>query len=67
MVGNAEKSSGRSMNRVIVKMRIASPKDIDRPMSKTHDGMGSIIITMIAIKAKAMNTVEEGIILALSI
>ena len=51
IVGNAEKSRGRSMNNVTVKIRIASAKEAASPISRTHAGMGRIIMTMIAINA----------------
>lgn len=53
MVGNEEKSNGRSMNNVIVKIRIASAKDAASPTSKTQDGMGKIIIKITDISATA--------------
>ena len=56
-VGKAEKSRGRSMNRVTVKISIASAKEAARPMSKIHAGIGRIIMTMIAISAMASSTV----------
>ena len=56
-VGNAEKSNGRSINKVTVKIRMASAKDVASPTSSTHAGMGRIIMTMIAINASANNTV----------
>ena len=43
IVGNDEKSSGFSINNVIENIRIASPKEADKPTSKTHDGTGKII------------------------
>ena len=57
IVGKDEKSSGRSMNSVTVKIRIASAKEAARPISSTHDGTGRIIMTMIAISASASSTV----------
>ena len=56
-VGNAEKSNGRSINNVTVKIRMASPKDAANPTSRTQAGIGKIIITMIAISASASNMV----------
>ena len=52
-VGNTENSNGRSMNKVTVNIRMASPNEAASPMSKTHAGMGKIIMTMIAISASA--------------
>ena len=57
IVGNAEKSSGRSMNNVTVNINRARPNDVANPMSKTHAGIGKIIMTMIAISAKASRIV----------
>ena len=57
IVGKDEKSSGLSMNSVMVKIRIARPKEAARPTSSTQDGIGRIIITMIAINASASSTV----------
>ena len=57
IVGNAEKSSGRSMNKVTVKIRMASAKDAARPVSRIHAGIGKIIMTMIAINATARRIV----------
>jgi len=57
IVGKAEKSSGRSMNRTTVKIRIATANEAASPMSSTQAGIGRIIITMIAISATAMKTV----------
>ena len=57
MVGKAEKSSGRWMNSVTVNIRIASANEAARPMSSTQAGIGSTIITMIAISATASRTV----------
>ena len=56
MVGKAEKSSGRSMNNVTVKISIARPNEAASPTSKTHAGTGNIIMTMTAIKARASKT-----------
>ena len=57
MVGKAEKSSGRSMKRVTVKIRIATAKEAARPMSSTQAGIGRIIMTMTAINARARRMV----------
>ena len=57
IVGNAEKSRGRSMKSVIVKIRIASAKEAARPISRTQAGIGRIIITMTAMSASASSTV----------
>src|SRR6056297_3728615 len=57
IVGKDEKSSGRSMNRVTVKIRIASAKEAASPISSTQDGTGRIIMAMIAISASARSTV----------
>ena len=57
MVGKAEKSNGRSMNSVTVKIRMASAKDAASPISSTQAGIGRIIITMIAISAIAIRMV----------
>ena len=56
-VGNDEKSSGRSMKSVTVKIRIARPKDAASPTSTMKLGTGRIIITMIAISASAKRIV----------
>ena len=56
-VGNEEKSSGRSMNRVTVNIKIARAKEAAKPTSNTHAGIGKIIITMIAINAIDNKTV----------
>ena len=56
-VGNAEKSSGRSTNKVTVKIRMAKENEAARPMSRTHAGIGRIIMTMTAIKAIVSTTV----------
>ena len=53
IVGKAEKSSGRSMNKVTVKIRIARAKEVARPMSRIQEGTGRIIIAMTAISASA--------------
>ncbi len=57
IVGKAEKSSGRWMNSVMVKIRIASANDAARPMSSTHAGIGSTIMAITAISAMASSTV----------
>jgi hypothetical protein len=57
IVGNAEKSNGRFRNKVTVKIKIAIAKDAAKPISSTQDGIGKIIITMIAISASASKTV----------
>ena len=57
MVGKAEKSSGRSMNSVTVKIRIARANEIERPRSSIQAGIGRTIMTMIAISANASRTV----------
>ena len=57
IVGNAEKSSGRWMKSVIVKIRIASAKDAASPRSSTQAGIGRTIIAMTAISAIARSTV----------
>ena len=57
MVGKAEKSSGRSMNSVTVKIRIASAKETANPMSRSQAGIGRTIMTMTAISASASITV----------
>ncbi len=56
-VGKAEKSSGRWMKSVMVKIRIASAKEQASPMSSTHEGIGSTIMAMTAISAIASSTV----------
>jgi hypothetical protein len=56
-VGKAEKSSGRLMKWVMVKIRIAIENDPASPRSSTQAGIGSTIITMIAISAMARSTV----------
>jgi len=57
IVGNEEKSSGLEMNNVTVKIRIATANDAASPTSRTHAGIGKIIMTMIAISAIANRTV----------
>ena len=57
IVGKAEKSSGRWMNSVMVKIRIASANDAASPMSSTHAGIGSTIMAITAISAIASSTV----------
>lgn len=57
IVGKEEKSNGRSMKRVVEKMRIANAKDNANPASSTHEGIGRIIMIMIAINAIARSTV----------
>ena len=57
IVGKDEKSSGRSINSVIVRIRIAKAKDAVRPISTTHAGAGSTIMTMTTINAMASMTV----------
>ncbi|WP_299047978.1 hypothetical protein [uncultured Tateyamaria sp.] len=49
------------MKSVIVKIRMASANDAASPMSKTHAGIGRIIITMMAISATASMTVGLNI------
>jgi hypothetical protein len=56
-VGKAEKSSGRSMNKVTVKMRIARPNEAAKPRSRMNDGTGRIIMMMTAIRASAKRIV----------
>ena len=56
-VGKDEKSSGRSMKSVTVKIRIAKAKEAARPISRTQAGIGKIIITMIAMSASASRIV----------
>ena len=57
IVGKAEKSRGREIKSVTVKIKMANPKDMARPMSKTQAGIGRIIMTITAIKAIARRTV----------
>ena len=57
IVGNAEKSNGRSINRVTVSIKIAKAKDRAKPKSKIKAGTGNIIIMMTAIMAKASRIV----------
>ncbi|WP_232367681.1 hypothetical protein [Tritonibacter horizontis] len=45
------------MNSVIVKIRIASAKEVARPTSNTQAGIGKIIMTMIAMSAMASSMV----------
>ena len=45
------------MNSVLVKIRIASPKEAARPTSSTQAGIGRIIITITASSASAISTV----------
>jgi hypothetical protein len=52
IVGKEEKSNGLSTKSVIVKIKIARPNEIARPMSKMNAGIGKIIITMTAMSAK---------------
>ncbi len=56
-VGNAEKSNGRSIKRVTVKIKIASPNDAARPKSRMNDGTGRIIIKITVINASAKRIV----------
>ena len=56
-LGKAEKSSGLSMKSVTVKTSIANANETVRPRSRMIAGIGKIIITMIAISAKASRTV----------
>lgn len=56
-VGKDENSNGRSTNRVMVKIKIANPKENANPTSKTYAGIGRIIIKITAISAKANNNV----------
>ncbi len=60
IVGKDEKSSGRSMNRVSVKIKMARAKEVARPTSNTQAGMGRIIMTMTVISARASRTVGEN-------
>ena len=57
MVGKALKSSGRSMNSVTVKIRIASAKDTASPISSSHEGIGRTIMMITAMSASASSTV----------
>ena len=57
MVGKAEKSSGRSMKSVTVKIRMARANDAARPISSIQAGIGRIIIVITAISASARRTV----------
>jgi len=57
IVGKDEKSSGRSMKSVMVKIRIAMAKEAASPISRSHAGTGRIIIAMIAMSASASSTV----------
>ena len=57
IVGNAEKSSGRWMKSVMVKIRIAIAKDAASPMSRIHAGIGRTIMAITAISAIASSTV----------
>ena len=57
MVGKELKSRGRSMNSVMVKIKMAREKLPANPTSKTIAGIGKIIMTMIAISAIARRTV----------
>ena len=64
IVGKVEKSSGRSMKRVIVNIRIASAKEAARPTSSTQAGIGRIIMMITAISASARSTVGLKILLS---
>ena len=57
IVGKDEKSSGRWMKSVMVKMRIAIANEAARPRSSTQAGIGRIIMAMTAISAMASITV----------
>ena len=57
IVGKDEKSSGRWMKRVMVKIRMAIAKEAASPMSRIQAGIGRIIIAMTAISAIARRTV----------
>ena len=62
IVGNAENSSGRSMNRVTVSIRIASAKDSASPMSSTAAGTGSTIMMITVISASANRIVGRKMV-----
>jgi len=55
--GKEEKSKGLSINKTIVKMRIAKAKDAVSPASSTHDGTGKTIMIIIIIRPIARKTV----------
>ena len=57
IVGKDEKSSGRWMKRVMVKMRMAMAKEAASPRSRIQAGIGRIIMAMTAISAMARSTV----------
>ena len=57
IVGKAEKSSGRWMKRVMVKIRMAMAKEAASPMSRIQAGIGRTIMAMTAISAIASSTV----------
>ena len=57
IVGNAEKSSGRWMNNVTVKIRMARANDTDRPMSSIQAGIGNTIMTITVMRASARRMV----------
>jgi len=60
IVGNAENSKGRWINSVTVKIRIASEKDKARPTSRRNAGTGKIIMTIMAMSAKASKIVGSN-------
>ena len=55
-VGNDENSNGDFEKRVTVKISAARENDAAKPMSKSQDGMGNIIITITTINA-TVNTI----------
>ena len=57
IVGKEEKSSGRWMKRVMVKIRMAMAKEAASPRSRIQAGIGRIIMAMTAISAMARSTV----------
>ena len=57
IVGKAEKSSGRSMKSVTVKIRMARAKEAASPISSTQAGIGSTIMTITAMSASESRTV----------
>jgi hypothetical protein len=57
---NEEKSRGFSINKVIVKIRMANAKDAATPISSTQAGIGRTIMTIIAINPIANPTVAFG-------
>ncbi|KCZ92239.1 hypothetical protein HJO_09394 [Hyphomonas johnsonii MHS-2] len=59
-LGKEEKSSGRSINTAVAKIRIAKANDSVRPISITHDGTGRIITRMTTMRPMASKEVGRA-------